>query len=148
MCLCEEQQGHQPKELICQRGQHLPALGSSLHTSRVRSWPPAAGVGLVGLSSRLGWWVLCTCAEHRAELSGWPCASLSAFLCTHHNVDLVTVFILGGFFVPVPTSSRTVFRKPAIGNCYVLLSGQAPIPNTMCPFCAPVCQLFCCIFSP
>lgn len=72
MCLCEEQQGHQPKELICQRGQHLPALGSSLHTSRVRSWPPAAGVGLVGLSSRLGWWVLCTCAEHRAELSGRP----------------------------------------------------------------------------
>lgn len=33
-----------------------------------------------------------------SSVAGQPCASLSAFLCTHHNVDLVTVFILGGFF--------------------------------------------------
>lgn len=30
-----------------------------------------------------------------SSVAGQPCASLSAFLCTHQSVDLVTVFMLG-----------------------------------------------------
>lgn len=130
MCLCEEQQDHQPKDLTCQRGQHLPSLGPSLHTSRVRSWPLAAGVGLVWHSSCLGCWVLCTCAEHSADLSGWQALCFNfVSLSTHQSVDLVTVFILGGFFVPLSTSSRTVLRQPALAIAMFCSQGKPPFPT-------------------
>lgn len=48
------------------------------------------------------------------SVAGQPRAILSAFVCTQQGVDLETVSSLGFFFEPVPTSSRTVLRKPTI----------------------------------
>lgn len=64
----------------------------SLHASKVRSWLPATGMELFGLSTQLGWWVLYTHPEHGPELTaGHPWTSLPASICTHRNVDLDTV---------------------------------------------------------
>lgn len=59
-----------------------------------------------------------------SSVAGQPSVSLSAFLCTHQSVDLLTVFMLGGFSVPLSTSSRTVLRQPALGIAVVYSQGS------------------------
>lgn len=69
---------------------------------------------------------------HIRVLTWWLCSFWGAFLCLYPHRYVI----------------KDSAQPASFGYCCVLLSGQAPIPSTMCPLCDPFCQLFCCILPP